>query len=164
LKKKVKINLVLLIATAIFLYSSSITPRTVAQESITIMSHGCSGCNQETNNFWVNWSYTGSIPDVSIFIYNLSLTFIEYVVVNGTTNLGTYEWSFPVSHPLDGEYYLVVCDYSNHNVNDSVLKEVYPIQTFPQPIPGYPILLIGLIIGITSVIAVIALTKKLRKR
>ncbi len=144
------------------MYSSSTTTCTVAQESITITSHGCSACNVETNDFWVNWSYTGSIPQISIFIYNLTMTTIEYTVVDGTTNLGSYEWSFPVSHPLDGDYYLVVCDYSNHNINDSVLKEFYPIQTFP--IPGYPILLIELIIGITSVIVAIPLTKKLRKR
>lgn len=164
MKKKIKTKLILLILTAIFLYSSSITTCTVAQESITITSHGCSACNQETNSFWVNWSYTGSILQISIFIYDLTMTTIEYTVVDGTTNLGAYEWSFPVSHPLDGEYYLVVCDYSNNNVNDSVLKEVYPIQSFTPPIPGYPILLIGLIIGITSVIAAIPLTKRLRKR
>ncbi|MFX1496767.1 MAG: hypothetical protein ACFFBH_04505 [Promethearchaeota archaeon] len=165
MKKKVKIELILLIFTAIFLYTSSITPQAVAQESITITARGCSVCNQENNYFWVNWSSTGTIPQVSIFIYNLTMTTLEYTVVDGTTNDGSFGWNFPASHTLDGEYYLLVCDTSNHNVNDSRIIDVYPIQTIPPIlIPGYSILTIGLIIGITSVIIIISVIKKLRKR
>ncbi|UCC19593.1 MAG: hypothetical protein JSV62_16080 [Promethearchaeota archaeon] len=164
MKKRVKIKLVLLTLAVIFLYSFSITPRTVAQESITIWSHGCSACNQETNVYEVDWTYTGVIPYVSIYLYDEAVTTIEYVVVENTPNLNTYNWSMPVSHTLDGNYSLVVCDSSNHNVNDTVYQGIYPILTFPPPIPGFPIFLIGLITGITSVIAAISLTKKLRKR
>ncbi|NHJ22552.1 MAG: hypothetical protein EAX91_16515 [Candidatus Lokiarchaeota archaeon] len=165
MKKKVKLNLILLISTAILLSSSSITPQTMAQESITIWASGCIVCNQENNYFFVNWTSTGTIPQISIFIYNLTLTTLEYTVVDGTTNDGTFGWNFPASHTLDGEYYLLVCDTSNHNVNDTRLIHVYPIQTYPPPpIPGFPVLIVGLIIGITSIIVAIPLTKKLRKR
>ncbi len=162
MRKKIQSKLVLLIVAAVLLYSSSVIPLTVAQESIDITSHGCSACNQETNEFFVDWTYTGNISQVSIFIYDLTMATLEYTVVDGTTNLGTYSWSFPASHPLDGEYYIMVCDYSNHNVNDSVQREIYPIQTFRPQIPGYPILSIGLIIGITNLITAIILSKKLR--
>ncbi|MFX1418833.1 MAG: hypothetical protein ACFE9N_07935 [Promethearchaeota archaeon] len=118
----------------------------------------------EENTYHVDWTYTGVIPNVSIYLYDEAVTIIEYVVVENTTNLGTYEWNMPVSHSLDGNYSLVVCDSSNHNVNDTVIRAIYPIITFPQPIPGFPMFLIGLITGITCVIAVISLTKKLRKR
>lgn len=165
MKKKIKLKLLLLILTAIFLYSSSITPQTIAQdESITIGNRGCSSCNQEQNLFFVEWTYTGTITDVSIYYYNLSMTTIEYTITPMTANNGSYEWNMPASHQLDGEYYLVVCDYSDNLVNDSVLTEVYPIQSFTPAVPGYPIFFIGLIIGITCVITVIPLTNKLRKR
>ncbi|MFX1390303.1 MAG: hypothetical protein ACFE9Z_09595 [Promethearchaeota archaeon] len=163
MNKKIESKLVLLILVLMILYLSSTIPRTVAQESITITGHGCTSCNTESNSYSVYWSYTGTIPQVSILIYDLTNTTLEYTVVDGTTNLGSYSWSFPVSHPLDGEYNLVVCDYSNHNVNDSVQREIYPIQTYSPQIPGYPMLSIGLIIGITSIIVTIHLTKKLRK-
>lgn len=164
MKKKVKINLVLLILAAIFLYSSSITPRTVAQESITITSHGCVSCSFDTNTYHVDWTYTGVIPNVSIYLYDEAVTTIEYIVIENNPNLGTYEWNMPVSHTLDGNYSLVVCDSTNHNVNDTVIRTVYPIVTYPTTIPGFPILLTGLIIGMTSVIVAIISTKKLRKR
>jgi len=139
-------------------------PKTEAQESITITGYGCVGCSFVTNRYHVDWSYTGYIPYVSIYLYNLSMTTIEYIVTSMTLNLNNYNWSFPVSHTLDGEYYLVVSDFYNNNVNDTVLMNVYPIQTYPPFISGYPIILIGLTIGITSVIMVITLIKKLRKR
>ena len=143
------------------------TPQTMAQESITIWASGCTVCNQENNYFFVNWSSTGTIPQVSIFIYNLTMTTLEYTVVDGTINDGNFGWNFPASHTLDGDYYLLVCDTSNHNVNDTRSIHVYPIQTYyipPPPIPGYPVLIVGLIVGITSIIVAIPLTKKLRKR
>jgi hypothetical protein len=125
LKKKTKTKLILLIIATIFLYSSSITTSTVAQDkSITIYSYGCVSCSLDYNEYHVDWSYSGDIPNVAIYLYNLSMTVIEYIVTAMTTNLGS----------------------------------------FGQPISGYPILLIGLIIGITSVIAAIPITKKLRKR
>ena len=130
-------------------------------ESITIMSRGCSACNQETNTFFVDWVWSGTIPFVSIYYFNLSMTVIEYTITNMTPNNGTYEWHLPTSHSLDGEYYLVVWDYNNNSTRDSVITEVYQIMdTTPPPIPGYPILLIGLMIGITTIL----LTIKSRKR
>lgn len=165
MKKKTKTKLILLIIATIFLCSSSITTSTVAQEkSITITSYGCVSCSLDTNEYHVDWSYSGDIPNVAIYLYNLSMTVIEYIVTAMTTNLGSYEWNMPVSHQLDGEYNLAVCDYNNNSIRDVVKLNIYPIQTFGQPISGYPILLIGLIIGITSVIAAISITKKLRKR
>lgn len=164
IKKKIKINSILLILATLFLYSSSIMTESVAQESITITSYGCTMCNVEENKYFVNWTYTGNIPNVSIYFYDLSITTIEYIIIENTTNLGAYEWSMPVSHALNGNYSLVVCDSSNHSIYDSVVRFVYPIQTFPtQGIPGYPILLIGAIIGIMSVMVALPLTKKLRK-
>ena len=162
MKKNTNIKLILLISISIFLYSSSITPKTVAQaDSITIMSHGCSACNQETNTFFVDWVWSGTIPSVSIYYYNLSMTYLEYTITSMTPNNGTYEWHLPTSHQLDGYYSLVVCDYSNHNVNDTVTQEVLPIMdTSSNLIPGYSIILIGFIIGIVT----IPLILKLRKR
>lgn len=165
MKKKTKTKLILLIIATIFLCSSSITTSTVAQEkSITITSYGCVSCSLDTNEYHVDWSYSGDIPNVAIYLYNLSMTVIEYIVTAMTTNLGSYEWNMPVSHQLDGEYNLAVCDYNNNSIRDVVKLNIYPIQTFGKPISGYPILLIGLIIGIISVIAAIPITKKLRKR
>jgi hypothetical protein len=161
---KLKKKSILLVLAVIFLYSFSTINDSVAQETITITSHGCIMCNAEENQYFVNWSWTGNIPEVSIYFYNLSMTIIEYIIVENTANLGTYEWNMPVSHTLDGNYSLVVCDSSNHNINDSIVRFVYPIQTFQTDIPGYPILLTGAIIGIISVIVAISLTKKLRKR
>jgi hypothetical protein len=113
----------------------------------------------------VDWIYTGDIPNVSIYLYNEPITIIEYIVIEDTPNLGTYDWNMPVSHSLDGNYSLVVCDANNHKVNDSVIRTVYPVQTFPpSPIHGYPIFSIGLIIGISIVIIVIPMTKRLKKR
>ncbi len=165
IKKKLKIKSILLVLAVIFFYSFSTINDSVAQgESITITSHGCTMCNVEENNYFVNWTYTGNIPNVSIYFYDLSLTTIEYIIIENTTNLGTYEWVMPVSHPLDGNYSLVVCDSSNHSIYDSVVRFVYPIQTVPTNIPGYPTLLIIAINGIMSVIVAVSLTKKLRKR
>lgn len=164
MKKKIKAKLTLLIIIAIFLYSSSITTKSVAQESITIMMHGCTLCNQEENTYQVDWIYTGSIPNVSIYFYDEAVTTLEYIIVENTPNLGTYEWNMPVSHTLDGNYSLVVCDSNNHKVNDTVIRTVYPIYSFSANISGYPILVIGLIIGIASMITATTLTKKLRKR
>jgi hypothetical protein len=163
-KKKLKKKSILLVLTVIFLYSFSTINNSVAQESINITSHGCIMCNVEENNYFVNWTWTGNIPEVSIYFYNLSMTIIEYIIVENTANLGTYEWGMPLSHTLDGNYSLVVCDSSNHKINDSVVRFVYPIQTFHTNIPGYPILLTGVTIGIISVIVAVSLTKKLRKR
>jgi len=163
MKKKIKTRSILLILAVLFFYSSSIMTESVAQESITIMSHGCFSCSFEENNYSVNWIYTGNIPNVSIYLYNVPVTIIEYIVIENTPNLGSYSWNMPVSHSLDGNYSLVVCDANNHNVNDSVIRAVYPVQTFLPQILGYPMLLIGLIIGITIGIVVITLTKKLRK-
>lgn len=166
MKKKIKTKSILLTFAVILLYSFSTINDSVAQgESITITGHGCTMCNVEENNYFVNWIYTGNIPNVSIYFYNLSMTTIEYIIIENTTNLGTYEWSMPVDHPLDGDYYLVVCDSNNHSIQDSVLRTVYPIQEFHKPsqkIPGYPILLIGAAIGIMSVIIAVLLIKKLR--
>lgn len=160
MKKKTKTKLILLIIATIFLYSSSITTSTVAQDkSITITSWGCVSCSLDYNEYHAGWSYSGDIPNVAIYLYNLSMTVIEYVVTAMTSNLGSYEWNMPVSHQLDGEYNLAVCDYNNNNIRDVVEMTIYPIQIFGQPISGYPILLIGLIIGITSVIAAIPITK-----
>ena len=89
------------------------------------MSHGCSACNQVTNTFFVDWTSSGTIPFVSIYYYDLSLTSLEYTITSMTSNNGTYEWQMPPNHPLDGEYYLVVCDYSDHKVNDTVTQEVH---------------------------------------
>ncbi|MFW9820097.1 MAG: hypothetical protein ACFFE5_10860 [Candidatus Thorarchaeota archaeon] len=164
MKKKIKTKLTLLILAAIFLYSTSIITESVAQESITITSHGCFSCSFEENNYSVNWIYTGSIPNVSIYLYNVPVTIIEYIVIENTPNLGTYYWNMPVSHSLDGNYSLVVCDSNNHLINDTVIRAIYPIQTFPPNIPGYTILVTGLIIGITSVIVVVPIIKNLRKR
>lgn len=164
MKKKIKTKSILLILAVLFFYSSSIMTESVAQESITITSHGCVSCSFEENNYSVNWNYTGDILNVSIYLYNLPETIIEYIVIENTPNLGSYDWNMPVSHSLDGDYSLVVCDANNHNVNDSVIRGVYPVQTFPPQIPGYPMLSIGLIIGITTGIVAITITKKLRKR
>jgi hypothetical protein len=164
MKKKIKTKSILLMLAAIFLYSASIMTESVAQESITITSHGCFSCSFEENNYSVNWIYTGNIPNVSIYIYNLPVTIIEYIVIENTPNLGSYDWNMPVSHSLDGNYSLVVCDSSNHLINDTVIRYVYPIQTFPPNISGYPILLTGLIIGISSVIITVPIIMKLRKR
>ena len=163
MKKKIKTKSILLILATIFLYSASFMTESIAQESITITSHGCTSCSFEQNNYHVDWTYTGVIPNVSIYLYDLSVTTIEYVVIENTPNLGTHEWNMPVSHSLDGNYSLVVCDSNNHLINDTVIRTVYPIQTFPINIPGYPILVIGLIIGITSVITAVPIIKKLRK-
>jgi hypothetical protein len=165
IKKKLKIKSILMILTVIFFYFFSTINDSVAQaESITITSYGCTMCNVEENNYFVNWTYTGNIPDVSIYFYDLNMTTIEYIIVENTTNLGAYEWVMPVSHTLDGNHSLVVCDSSNHSIYDSVYQVVYPIQTFTPPIPGYPTLLIIAINGIMSVILAVSLTKKLRKR
>lgn len=164
MKKKVKIELILLIFMAIFLYSSSIAPQAVAQgESIDIISHGCSSCGQPQNNYFVDWSYTGYIPYVSIYLYDLTMTTIEYTITDITPNTGTYDWTMPVGHSLDGQYYLVVRDYSNGSIQDSVLQTIYSVESLYPNIPGYSILAIGLIIGITSVIITISVIKKLRK-
>jgi hypothetical protein len=89
------------------------------------------------------------------------MTYLEYTITSMTPNNGTYEWHLPASHQLDGDYYLVVCDYSNHNTNDTVIQEIHQIMdTSSNIIPGYSIILIGLIIGIIT----IPLTIKLRKR
>lgn len=154
---------------AIFLHSFSITTRTVAQaESITIMSYGCSFCNQEENTYSVGWVWSGNITFVSIHYYDLSMTDIEYTIVGMTPNNGSYEWYMPSSHSLDGNYSLVVSDYSNNNINDSVIQEVYPIWTptpIPTPsIPGYSIILIGLMIGLMIAIIAKPLIIKSRKR
>ncbi|MFX1409282.1 MAG: hypothetical protein ACFFA6_02945 [Promethearchaeota archaeon] len=168
MKKKIKTKSILLTFAVILLYSFSTINDSVAQgESITITGHGCTMCNVEENNYFVDWIYTGNIPNVSIYFYDLSMTTIEYIIIENITNLGTYEWSMPIDHPLDGDYYLVVCDSNNHSIQDSVLRTVYPIQEFHKPsrdIQGYPILLIGAIIGIMSVIVAVSLTKKLRMR
>ena len=92
------------------------------------------------------------------------MTYIEYTVTSMTTNNGSYEWNMPSSHTLDGEYYLVVSDYSNSNTQDSRETTVYPIMNTTSNIPGYSIILIGLMIGLTIGIIAIPLTKKLRKR
>ncbi|MFX0024546.1 MAG: hypothetical protein ACFE9S_19685, partial [Candidatus Hermodarchaeota archaeon] len=86
----------------------------VAQESITITSHGCISCSLEQNTYHVDWSYSGVIPNVSIYFYDEFVTTLEYTIVENTPNLGTYEWNMPVSHSLDGNYSLVVCDSNNH--------------------------------------------------
>lgn len=164
LKKKTASKLIFLISIAFLLSSSSIATQTVAQESIDITSYGCVGCSFVTNRYHVDWDYTGTIPYVSINIYNLSMTTIEYIVTSMTVNLGSYNWTFPISHTLDGEYYLVVSDYYNSNVNDTVLFNVYPIQGYTPFISGYPIILIGLTIGITSMVMIITLIKKLKKK
>ncbi|MFX0039969.1 MAG: hypothetical protein ACFFAB_11585 [Candidatus Heimdallarchaeota archaeon] len=164
MKRKIKIKSILLILAVIFLYSVSIITESVAQESITITSHGCTSCSFEENTYQVDWSYSGDIPNVSIYFYDEAVTTIEYIIVENTPNLGTYGWNMPVSHSLDGNYSLVVCDANNHLVNDTVIRAVYPIVTFPPIIPGYPILAIGLIIGITSMITSVPIIKKLRKR
>ena len=154
-----------MIFIAIFLHSFSITTLTVAQdESIDIRNYGCSSCNQEQNTYFVEWVWSGSISFVSIYYYNLSMTYIEYTVTSMTTNNGSYEWNMPSSHTLDGEYYLVVSDYSNSNTQDSRETTVYPIMNTTSNIPGYSIILIGLMIGLTIGIIAIPLTKKLRKR
>ncbi len=164
MKKKVKIKSILLILSTIMLITCSFTNQTIAQaESITITEYGCTMCNSEDNNYTVGWLYTGSIANVSIYFYDLSLTTIEYIIAEGIANVGTYVWSMPVSHSLDGEYYVVVCDYINHNINDSTLMNVYPIYTYSPSVPGYPALLIGLIIGIISVITRVLITEKLKK-
>lgn len=165
MKKIIKIKLILLIFIAIFLHSFSITPRTVAQdESIDIRSFGCSGCSQEHNTYFAEWVWSGSIPSVSIYYYNLSMTVIEYTITSMTPNNGSYEWQMPSSHTLDGEYYLVVFDYSNNNIYDAVTTDVYPVLSTTSNIPGYSIILIGLMIGLTIGIIAIPLTIKSRKR
>jgi hypothetical protein len=164
MNKKTKTKSILLILAVIFLYSTSILRDSVAQESITITSHGCTSCSFEDNTYHVGWIYTGDIPNVSIYLYDEAVTTIEYIVVENTSNLGLYEWYMPVSHSLDGNYSLVVCDSSNHLINDTVIRAVYPIVTIPPIIPGYPILVSGLIIGITCVIVAVPIIKKLRKR
>ncbi|MFW9828488.1 MAG: hypothetical protein ACFFEY_12930 [Candidatus Thorarchaeota archaeon] len=164
MKEKIKIKSILLILSTIMLITCSLTNQTIAQaESITITEYGCTMCNSEDNNYTVGWVYTGSIPTVSIYFYDISLTTMEYIVAEGITNLGKYNWNMPVFHSLDGEYYIVVCDHINHNINDSALMNVYPIYTYSPSVSGYPILLIGLIIGIISVVITILLTEKLRK-
>lgn len=148
---------------AIFLHSFSNTTRTVAQtESISIMGYGCSGCNQEHNNYTVEWVWSGDIPFVSIYYYNLPMTVIEYTITSMTTNNGSYDWHLPSSHSLNGNYYLVVSDYSNNNVNDSVIQEILPIWGMTPNIPGYSIILIGLMIG--SMIGIIAIPQTIKSR
>ena len=88
------------------------------------------------------------------------MTVIEYIITGMTPNNGTYEWHLPISHSLDGDYYLVVWDYNNNSTRDSVIQEVYQITDTTSNIPGYPIILIGLMIGITTIL----LTIKSRKR
>ncbi|MFX1570082.1 MAG: hypothetical protein ACFFCV_17130 [Promethearchaeota archaeon] len=165
MRKKIKVKSILLITAVVFLYSCSILTESVANsESITIMSWGCTSCSMEQNSYSVDWTYTGNITSVSIYYYDVSMTTIKYTIIENTPNNGTYEWNMPESHTLDGNYSLVVCDASNHNINDSKIQVVYPIEdiTINIPIPGYPILVTGLIIGITGVIAAIILNKKLR--
>ncbi|MFX0000809.1 MAG: hypothetical protein ACFE88_11890 [Candidatus Hermodarchaeota archaeon] len=165
MKKKIMTKINILILIALFLYFSSITPQTVAiGESITITSYGCSSCSMEENSYSVDWNYSGNISSVSIYLYDVTMTTIKYTVIENTPNLGTYEWSMPVSHTLDGNHSLVVCDYNNNSIKDSVFMNVYPIQTFTPPIPGYPMLLVTCIILITTVITIATLSKKLRKR
>jgi hypothetical protein len=164
MKKKIKTKSILLIIATLYIYSCSILTDSAAQETISITSHGCTMCNTEQNEYFVNWSWTGSIPEVSIYFYDVSITTLEYIIIENATNIGGYEWIMPGSHTLDGNYSLVVCDSSNHHVNDSVYREVYPIQTYTPPnIPGYPLLVTGLIIGITSAIVALILTKKLKQ-
>ena len=161
MKKKIKIKLILLIFIAIFLNSFSIATRTVAQaESITIGNRGCSSCNQEQNSYYVEWTWSGDIPFVSIHYYNISTTTIEYTITSMTANNGSYEWHLPSSHSLNGTYYLVVSDYSNNNINDSVTTEILPIWGITPDIPGYSTILIGLMIGIIAIPLII----KSRKR
>lgn len=143
------------------MYSFFNIPLTMAQESITITGSGCSACNQVTNKYFVDWDWTGDIPYVSIYYYNLSMTYLEYTITGMTINNGTYEWQLPISHQLDGQYNLVVCDYSNHEINDTVTRNVYPVtDNTSMNISGYSLILIGLMIGII----VIPLTIKLRER
>jgi hypothetical protein len=85
------------------LITFSFTSQTIAQaESITITEYGCTMCNLEDNNYTIGWVYTGSIPTVSIYFYYLSLTTMEYSIVEGIANLSTYNWNIPASHPFDG--------------------------------------------------------------
>ncbi|MFX0004089.1 MAG: hypothetical protein ACFE9J_11440 [Candidatus Hermodarchaeota archaeon] len=164
MKRKIKTKSILLMVVVTFLYSALILTDSVAQESITITSHGCTMCNDEENTYQVDWSYSGDIPNISIYFYDEFVTTLEYTIVENTPNLGIYEWNMPVSHSLDGNYSLVVCDSSNHLINDTVIRTVYPILRFPPNITGYPIIITGLIIGISSVMTSIPIIKKLRKR
>ncbi|GAH21735.1 unnamed protein product, partial [marine sediment metagenome] len=72
----------------------------------------------------ITWTSTGSITDVKIELYNVSI--LEGVIVASTPNNGSYSWTIP-TYLVDGtDYQIRISDASNPGTyNDSDTFEIF---------------------------------------
>ena len=111
------------------------------------------------NNYYINWTSTGTIASIKIELYASSILVLE--IAASTPNDGAFLWSIPNTLINYTEYVIKVSDLIDPIVfDDSNLFTITGV-TDEGGIPGYDVLILGGLLGVVSLVIIKRKRKKL---
>ena len=99
------------------------------------------------NDYFVNWTSTGTIPNVKIELYASSILIME--IAASTTNDGSFSWTVPNTLINFTDYVIRVSDFIDPTIFDD--SDLFTITgESAGGIPGYDLLILcGLLVGVS---------------
>ncbi|GAG89233.1 unnamed protein product, partial [marine sediment metagenome] len=109
----------------------------------------------------ITWISTGSIVNVKIELYLSGI--LDSELTSGTPSDGEISWTIPFGLSNSSQYQIKITDIANPtNYDYSDYFEIYTSsELIGNEVPGYDLILL---IGISSVMILILIRKKLRKK
>jgi hypothetical protein len=110
------------------------------------------------NDYYINWTSTGTIPNVKIELYASSILILE--VAASTPNDGSFLWSIPNTLVNFTDYVIRVSDLIDPTLFDD--SDLFTITGVTGGgIPGYDVLILGGLLGVVSLTIIMRKRKKI---